>query len=55
MAETIPELIKEQEVLRKRLDAYENRFVRLKELDSIDAKVAELDARLTKLEKAKTK
>lgn len=49
--ETIAELVAEQNLLRKQLDVYVNRCVRLRELEPIEAKVAELEARIKKLEK----
>ena len=49
--ETVAELMVEQEKLRKQLNFYNTRFVRLRELESLEAKVAELDARLAKVEK----
>jgi len=51
VAETIAELVKEQKEFRKRLEAYKNSFIRFNDLERMEKKILELDARIAKLEK----
>lgn len=50
-AETVADIINRQEELRQQFIIYENRFVRLRELDVLQVQFAELEARIKKLEK----
>lgn len=53
MADTIAELVKTQEILKKQLAVYEQRFVKFRNLDRLEAELVDLGRRITALEKKK--
>lgn len=51
MKDTIPDIVKEQQEFRKRLETYKNSFIRFKDLERLEKVISDLDKRIAKLEK----